>query len=890
MVIVGIQMRYLLVLLAGWSATVATAETFYICAALNPNNLQEEYQDHAYQLAFVELTLGVIERESPEEVASKFETVLIQSDSVSTIMSAPIGSDMLEMRIYYGDTSVSTFVSTTFDNCLGEQGGNTSKVFFLGGYGSSGEIFKAEWANTTEAVLVTGGGAASEIFNDRPTVFGLLSSIFELASFTLDFLKNQTDSGLLKPKPGKSKIGVAVLYEDAAHGVEYLAGVQNFVASNPLFEIVYIDIFPLYSTSFGENYGYENFTELVTNLGIKAGFGEGSADVLLVDAHSKDYVFIQTALSFLAPKLNYQAISYGARGTDDSDISGILQETRKITIENIPNSEKNLFGQSMNGLFAVQWWTPGLKSKSNREFVTSWRKAEVHRWIDSLNQLPLGSDLYSFAQPSDQLPATWFSAVAYEAFRVLYRAIQCNIAKTYPTPIQCLEKTMITGSLLPGSKLVFGSNGQVESLFAIEQNDDVPNPELALQTLPSFYPRVVIPADQPYLAYPEFTSPRPSCTSDWVTVSISACANGNIRVVSHGWQYQDSQPCPGDATVSCYCDASGSYSLPSSYDIECEYIVNDSGVGKLIQGLAYSGLTTCLALGIVLAFSWNHAILQGCKRPYLLSFILAGTCCALSLLTLLGENTDSTCKSRVALIGLSYSLLMSTLFGKVVYWYKVWDTPTTEAYRSSPKAMSLPAVASFALYTIIVLLWTFVGGSMLTSKLQAGGQGQAFDCSYNGGPRSGFLYTYMSAFMIQLFVVLFLSSQASSVDGKYFESWYLNLASWNTLFLAILFFILDFLISLPNSAQISVFAVSVLWSSLFVVLAGVLPRIFPLYGILRFSSKKNDPSGTGDITESNSDTRDNVTAEVMVRKYLHGRKVAQLTKSGYSGMTRTVST
>ena len=278
--------------------------------------------------------------------------------------------------------------------------------FFLGGYSTGLGVAHAPVADQYKIPYVTGGEAAVEIFErGQKYVFGTLSSVENLATSTMEWIKYWQDQGKLA-KPGK----IALLWENTAHGKDYQRGVQNFVNGNGDRFSVVID----------EPFQYPGATD---HRPLLQKVAATNADFFLVDAHLEDYILMQRQYAEVG--LNHQVVTYGARGPE--------------------KAAREQLGPAWNYVAAALWWSPDLPYPQSKEFV--------ERYKAKYNAAP-----------------EWYQALGYTAATTLFKGIEQAGTLDRDKVRDALAKTDIKDGLIPGQKISFQENGQINAPFTVTQN------------------------------------------------------------------------------------------------------------------------------------------------------------------------------------------------------------------------------------------------------------------------------------------------------------------------------------------------------------------------------------------------------------------------------------
>lgn len=278
--------------------------------------------------------------------------------------------------------------------------------FFLGGYSTSLGVAHAPVADQYKVPYVTGGEAAVEIFTrGQKYVFGLLSSVENLAISTMEWIKYFQDQGKLA-KPGK----ITVLWENSAHGKDYQRGVNDYVKKNPDRFKVVLD----------EQFQYPGATD---HRPLLQKAKSAAADFFLVDAHLEDYILMHRQYAELG--LYHQVVTYGARGPE--------------------KAARDQLGKSTDYVASATWWSADLPYKQSKDFVT--------RFKAKTNATP-----------------EWYHALAYSAAMTLFKGIEQAGTLDRDKVRDKLAKITLADQILPGGKIYFRDNGQIDNPFVVTEN------------------------------------------------------------------------------------------------------------------------------------------------------------------------------------------------------------------------------------------------------------------------------------------------------------------------------------------------------------------------------------------------------------------------------------
>ena len=279
-------------------------------------------------------------------------------------------------------------------------------VAVIGGYSTVLGEAESVMPDRYKTPYVNTGAAASAIFaKGYQYVFGTLSPVDSLGVTTGEYLGSLVDSGKLK-----KGLKIAMAVENTDHGVDYVNGINEWVAKHPgYFSVVFNEKFDLGGTDFS---------------GLLQKVKNSHADIFLSDAHLQDYITMQR--QYLQSGMHHQMVSYGARGPET--------DARKA------------LGDGIDYIVAGIWWSYDLPYPQVKKFIADYKQA-------------YGRD-----------PDSWYPATAYDAVRILAQAVEKAGSLNKDAIRDQLKTAVLKDSLLPGQVLKFGPNGQANLPFVIVQN------------------------------------------------------------------------------------------------------------------------------------------------------------------------------------------------------------------------------------------------------------------------------------------------------------------------------------------------------------------------------------------------------------------------------------
>ncbi|MFL5313078.1 MAG: amino acid ABC transporter substrate-binding protein [Myxococcales bacterium] len=283
--------------------------------------------------------------------------------------------------------------------------------FLLGSFSTPIIEAQSAAAEKLKVPYVTSSGSATSLYQRGfRYLFSVSAPTQQLANALMRWIDDEERTGNL-PKP----LRVAVAWENTAHGKDVRVGVSSYVTNTPAhraaFDLVFDESFELNG---------KDFKPLLTRL------QTAKADVLIVDAHLQDYVAMQK--QYLAMGMCHKVISYGARGPE--------KEARDA----LPRGGTDY-------VVSAVWW-------DSQVGTNGLAKSFVEAFNVKYGRLP-----------------EWYEALAYEAARALFLAIEKAESLDRNSVRDSLAALKIE-SILPGGYLTFPEEYgyQAHYLFVVQQN------------------------------------------------------------------------------------------------------------------------------------------------------------------------------------------------------------------------------------------------------------------------------------------------------------------------------------------------------------------------------------------------------------------------------------
>lgn len=852
---------------AAYAANIAIGAFLNLQADASVDN--EPYLYHAYRMAFAEHYAGdsfsTMDRATASDIV---KSVLIDS-SDTTKLRIPNFAGNETLYLDFIDTSgMSTAeIQSAMIKWIDTTRAGFNK-YVLGGHSSSSEILKAQVCKDRSVIFISPGAATESIFTvlngEAAFAYGLLSSTGLLGTSTMEFLDSEMVKGTLSEK----KYKIAILYENADHGRDYRDSIQSFVSTSSNFEIGYSSAFEFQNDAPDNTYK-EYIDSLLGNM--SAVVKEETNWLLLIDAHSNEFKFLQKCLA--RSEYSFDAISFGARGTDTSDIKTIIEDANS-------EIEGYDFARSLRYVFAGLWWSPGQQSQSTKTFINAWRKHEGQLWLESLDALrSVGDESFLFSHPEEMLAPIWYgTATGYDALRILLDALHSSktgTAADFTTDAvrAQLERAKGFSSLLPGGKVYFPSTGprQATNGFVIAQNQLVVEDSSTFSrtdiTASELFPFIAYPSSVSAVDFrtmPSYSFTRPECESSDYEIFLLEC---NFQATyDYEIQYFDREGVACSSTnEACYCEHTQDVEL-----VQCEYVPSHSSRATIIRALVGIGLIICATVLVILIATWNHPTMKSAHRVYYVVIVVLSATTIAMTLNLIGENTEASCKVRLGTLIAGFGFLLSFLAGRVFYWYRVWAHPTKENLRMGGlKLWWLPVASSFIVF-VIVIVGISVSGTFV-AEIELGYRFSVIRTAYvcTGGS-NGFALANGAYLAVLIFTATLLSYQAKDVDGKHYDSRYVYIASFNTMFVSLLVGVILGLIDLGNVDIEVCIAISVTWVALGICIFSLFSRIGSAHGLVFFASKKNSGINSSQAAQSTNESN-------ILVKYIHGRRSKRTT-------------
>jgi branched-chain amino acid transport system substrate-binding protein len=311
--------------------------------------------------------------------------------------------------------------------------------FLLGSFSTPIIESQSAAAEKLKVPYVTSSGSATSLYQRGfRYLFSVSAPIQQLANALMRWIDEEERVGNL-PKP----LRVAVAWENNSHGKDVRTAVSTYVTSTPArragFELVFDEPFELNT---------KDFKPLLSRI------QAAKADVLLVDAHLQEYIAMQK--QYLAMGMCHKVISYGARGPE--------KEARDA----LPRGGTDY-------VVSAVWWDSQVGTNGLAKSFVDAFKARYQRLPD------------------------WYEALAYEAARSLFTAIEKAGSLDRERVREALAALKME-SILPGGYLAFPEEYgfQARYLFLVQQN--MPD-----GSSPIIYPKIA--------QVQEGVAPNPRCSA-----------------------------------------------------------------------------------------------------------------------------------------------------------------------------------------------------------------------------------------------------------------------------------------------------------------------------------------------------------------------------------------
>ncbi|GBG31341.1 Metabotropic glutamate receptor-like protein B [Hondaea fermentalgiana] len=732
-------------------------------------------------------------------------------------------------------------------------------VFVLGGYSSTRIATQIEVANKHSVPYVNGGGATAAMYetssenplygkNDGKWAFGLLSPVEFLTDTVLEFMKTSMDNGVLA-KP----CDIALVWENGTHGDAFREEVSRYT-------LLYPDYFHLY---YATNFPYpidttdeDVFKHLETDMEIARNTTRDSSrcHALMADTHSTEFRMLLDTFSTTNVKFDFA--TFGARGVD---------------IEDIHELEHPAFVQD---LVAALWWSVSQKPEISRNWAQRWRLFEAYAWADEAFEEDASStsggaaSTTMFTLPENQLAIEWYAALAYESARVLVQSLENANSASTKSVRSYMQKTSFTNSIIPGGTIKFNANGQAEYEMTLVQADitildeDETNVELSVRNL---YP----PAEKTgELTSSLIFGAEPSnCTMVGFVQAVATSCEDDSREVIYFWADREGRQCP-DPNEPCACDNTfAQIELPTTGSLQCPYVPYKSLTGRILISLSSIGAIICYIFLFVVLRHYSSVAMKAGQREFLVLMCFAGIWCNVAAMSFLGPNQTNKCRTRIANLALSLTLLVGSLTVKVYRIWRIWNNSTMRRISISAFFMFKILMGIMFGMTLLLIVWFAVDApqameASLTNAdvhlYQITGLHVTFSanvCVYFGGSNADSHNEYIVFPVLGVvYVVLillyttFLSYQGRNSDAKYMESRSIMMASYVTTMIIFLTMILVAGLPLEVKSQTFLISSTLVFTSLILILLVIGPKVYfvtaPEFASVSRAVKKKIGSGS----------------------------------------------
>jgi branched-chain amino acid transport system substrate-binding protein len=287
---------------------------------------------------------------------------------------------------------------------------NSDKVdLMLGTYASHLVQAQSAVAEQNKVPYVNGGGGATDIFRKGyKYMFGVIAPVELLGTTLMQWIDEEQKAGKI-PKPAR----IALLWENTSHGKDFRKGVSDFAQkASGGYEIAVDESFELNGKDFGALLGK-----------VKA----ANVHVYLVDAHLPDYITMHR--QYVSAGMCNLVESYGARGSEKAAFEALGKDNVAYVLSAV-------------------WWNAQLAQKN----------PQAKAFVDAF-------------QAKYKKEPEWFQALAYEAARALFAAIQ-KAGSADREKVRDALASLEMDSLLPGGKLRFPADKgqQAHVPFVVQQN------------------------------------------------------------------------------------------------------------------------------------------------------------------------------------------------------------------------------------------------------------------------------------------------------------------------------------------------------------------------------------------------------------------------------------
>eukprot|EP00742_Colponemidia_sp_Colp-10_P004051 GILJ01004321.1.p1 GENE.GILJ01004321.1~~GILJ01004321.1.p1 ORF type:complete len:1119 (-),score=95.26 GILJ01004321.1:206-3562(-) len=308
--------------------------------------------------------------------------------------------------------------------------------------------------------------------------------------------------------------------------------------------------------------------------------------------------------------------------------------------------------------------------------------------------------------------------------------------------------------------------------------------------------------------------PPPDCNSTYWSYSVSACSpTTNTRLVVYSY--------------TSLCKAG--QSLPSTVELECEYIEYGYGAAVAFAILGSLGIITSCAFGGYIYIKRDTPVFKAAQPVFMFLFCVGAAIVFSVLFVLPGENTDAACTARIWLFEVGCVVMFSNLFLKTYRIHKIMNNPKLRRVRVKEKDTLKQICGLVSVTLILLLLWVTIDPSKSTyiPHMEVG-VGLVSRRVCIGGDQFNYMLLAYKGLLLTFGCTI--SFQTRNYTGRFHEAKYIFLSIYNVALVGTLLLLLTFAASMTPKGLYLLKSAGLLWviaSSLCIM---IIPKIMAIKG------------------------------------------------------------
>ena len=237
------------------------------------------------------------------------------------------------------------------------------------------------------------------------------------------------------------------------------------------------------------------------------------------------------------------------------------------------------------------------------------------------------------------------------------------------------------------------------------------------------------------------------------------------------------------------------------------------------------GFTACVALFVLFYRRRNERAVIYSDVRFTCAFIAGCALLNLTTLSLLGENTDAMCMTRMWSVHFMFALALSPLFVKV---YRLWKLVGHSSAMRRPKITNLQAtlysVPIPAIQGIILLIFTFVDPPLQSESMELDGGALVPNivCEHDSG---AFFVTQLVFITSLICIGCLLAFVSRNMDPKFGEPKQMIFSMYNIAFTGVILIALFSAVDVEEDGRRMLHAIGIFWGTIVSSAAFVVPRL-----------------------------------------------------------------